>query len=287
MQDQQDFQCLCCRGKMCRSFLSDVRDYYLSTGVSVDYVECLSCGLVQQHPIPANISLFYEGYPVHAEKGFVHESFRRFVLRHVYFPMSHINKNHVVLDYGCGDGWFLRRAKEQTASIIGFEPNEILARTIQQRHGVRVYADPDKLLSDWSGKVDILTLHFVLEHLTDLESTFAQWSRLLKPGGVLYAVWPNLACREYKVFGERWHGFDAPRHILFPGVDHLQPLLRQHHFLIQKTSYAAFPNTWAGSMAIRVAGHFKQGWFLFFLPLGMIRSWIDPSGTWRVVFKKI
>jgi hypothetical protein len=38
----------------------------------------------------------------------------------------------------------------------------------------------------------------------------AEW---LKPGGIFYALVPNVDCAEGRVFGTYWHGLELPRHL--------------------------------------------------------------------------
>ncbi|HMP74872.1 MAG TPA: class I SAM-dependent methyltransferase [Kiritimatiellia bacterium] len=277
---------MACSGRNSTPLHADVADYFLPTGIRVSYVRCAACGLVQQYPIPADVGPFYAGYPVHANKSRLHDAMRRLVMKPVYYPLHSLRPDAVLLDYGCGDGWFLDQARARAQHVIGFEPTRAQAEEVARRVGTPVYHQMDELLRDWAGRVDVITMHFVLEHLTDLHGTFAQLAALLKPGGVLRAVVPNLDNIEYRWFGSRWHGFDAPRHICFPAAHHLAPVLRMAGLESAGESFAPFPNTLAASLCIAITGRYRPLPFIAFLPLALPWAHLYPRGTRVMNFRK-
>lgn len=280
------FSCRACHEVRCTPLLRQVPDYYLRTPFQVDYVRCEACGMVQQYPMPGNVGPFYAAYPVHANKSWLHERMRRIVLSDVYYDASKLSSGTTLLDYGCGDGWYLDSLGPYPLTRLGYEPDPAQARRVGEQVGVPVFSDSAAMCDAWKGKVDQIVLHFVLEHVTNLHTTFNVLSELLAPGGKIYAVVPNIASREFKLFGERWHGLDAPRHTLFPDDVALDAVVKKFPLSLQRSSYVRFPNTFAGSLAIRMRGHFTQPLFLLCLPLGMLWSLCDPSGNLSFEWKK-
>lgn len=122
----------------------------------------------------------------------------------------------LLLDFGCGDGWFLDASRNPKLNLIGFEAEKSHAAQLSKTLGLPIYGDEKELLRDYESKVDVVTMHFVLEHLTDLNKAFETVQRLLKPNGVFYFIIPNIASWEARLFGKKWHSLDAPRHISFP-----------------------------------------------------------------------
>ena len=281
-----EFRCLCCGSNAGVSFLSTVADYYLATGLLASYAKCDSCGLVQQHPLPLDVSPFYAAYPVHASKSWLHEFTRRIVLRPVYFDLDRLRPDMAILDYGCGDGWFLDHARGRVGRAYGYEPTEELAKAVAGRVRFPVYHRFEDLRADLYGKLDVITMHFVMEHLTDLAGTLRLVGDLLKPGGMLYAVLPNLDSREFRIFGGKWHGFDAPRHISFPTESQLAPLMVKAGLRLDKVSFVPFPNTMSASISIRWTGRYRHPLFLAFLPLAMIWSHLYPDGARSLILRK-
>jgi len=177
------FSCLNCGGDRSRTFYEGCPDYYLGKPFRVDYVKCDRCGLVQQSPIPSDVSVFYEAYPVHREKSPLHNLARRLIMSASYADASAFPEGAVVLDYGCGDGWYLDSLRGRGFTLLGFEPNAEHSESLSARLDLPVFGDAGALVEQYAGGVDIVTMHFVLEHVTDLHSTFADVAKLLKPGG--------------------------------------------------------------------------------------------------------
>lgn len=284
---EEKFCCLSCGNSSAEWVFRKVKDYFLPTGIQVDYARCSSCELVQQHPIPTDVRPFYDEYPVHdPRKSQLHESMRRIVFRNLYFNARSLPENAVILDYGCGDGWFLDSLSALPVRRMGFEYDPAHAQKLEARLGLSVYHDLDQLDRDWAGKIDQITMHFVVEHLTDVEGTFGRLTRFLKPGGGIYAVFPNIESREFLMFGQRWHGFDAPRHISFPNMDHVNNMISQHGLTVSRHGWVSFPNTMAASLSIAFTGRYRYPVFLLMLPLGLVWSSLCPDGTYAVHLTK-
>jgi len=101
-----------------------------------------------------------------------------------------------VLDIGCGDGGALIAFAELGAECAGIETNRksiARARIRAEEHRVKVSfqsASAEALpFSDHS--FDLVMLDNVLEHVGDREHTLLEIRRVLRPGGVLYAVTPK------------------------------------------------------------------------------------------------
>jgi len=272
------FSCLHCGSDRSRAVYEDCPDYYLGKPVRVDYVRCDRCGLVQQSPIPSDVSALYEAYPVHREKSLLHDVARRLVMSASYTEAGVFPEGAVVLDYGCGDGSYLRSLEGRGLTLVGFEPNAEHSASLSERLGLPVFGDVDALVEQYAGSVDVVTMHFVLEHVTDLHATFADVAKVLRPGGRWHLAVPNIDSWEARLFRKKWHGLDPPRHISFPDRSVVESLARQHGMRLVGQRPVPFPNGVAGSLAVVVAGRFVYPLFLFFLPLGVLLSRLAPTG---------
>jgi len=185
----------------------------------------------------------------------------------------------ILVDFGCGDGWFLDASRDPNMQLVGMESDADLASHISKDLNLPIYADEQMLLRDFAGKVDVVTMHFVLEHLTDINKAFDTVKRLLKPGGIFYFVIPNISSWESRLFGKKWHCLDAPRHISFPEQKSIRQLAERCGFEMIKHQGVPFPNGIAGSMPVVLGGRFRFSVFLLFLPLGILLARMFPSGN--------
>lgn len=91
------------------------------------------------------------------------------------------------VDFGCGDGQLLVRARDLGWRAIGVELDAGVAANVRARTGIDVHTDLAALRDD---SVDVLHLGDVLEHLTDLERDLPRMLRVLRPGAHLIAQGP-------------------------------------------------------------------------------------------------
>jgi len=273
------FRCLACHGDEGTAVYVGCRDYYLGTPGRVDYYRCGACGLLQQSPVPVDVSAFYERYPVHARKSPLYAALRRLVMSPVYYDLARRPRGAVVLDDGCGDGGYLERYRGQGYTLLGYEKSPAQAAQVADRLGLPIYADREALLREREGAVDVLTMHFTLEHLTDLDAAFRDARALLKAGGVFYYVVPHASSFEARLFAKKWHNLNPPRHISFPDGDAARRLADRHGFTVSAEHPVAFPNGFAASMPVVLTGRFRLPLFALFLPLGIAFSRLLPTGS--------
>src|ERR1700687_168280 len=117
----EGFRCILCGSNHCAELILGCRDLYLSKPFVVDYYRCAGCGLVQQHPVPADVGVFSEAYPVHERKSRIYTRFRRALSLGVYLAPRSLAPNSTLLDFGCGDGWYLEWCRESGVRSLGIE----------------------------------------------------------------------------------------------------------------------------------------------------------------------
>src|SRR4029079_16701889 len=98
---------------------------------------------------------------------------------------------------------------------VGFEPGASHAEELSSATGIPIFSDAETLRDKHRGTFDLITMHFVMEHLVDLRGTFALATELLAPGGRMRIVIPNINCCELSIFRRKWHALDPPRHTNF------------------------------------------------------------------------
>ena len=290
MQMTSAFCCIQCASSAAVPVWSDCRDYYLQKPLRVDYARCVSCGLIQQAPIPTDLAVLYDAYPIHQKKSWMYRYMRSWVMGSCYFDtrryIKGLKKPAVLLDFGCGDGWFLDENQGGHLNLMGFEPDPGHAARLTRELRLPVYAEERELLQDHAGLVDVVTMHFVMEHLTDINHAFETVYRLLKPDGIFYFVIPNIGSWEARLFGKKWHNLDAPRHISFPQAPSIKQLSERWGFDVVKSQSACFPNGVAASLSVVLTGRFRFPIYLLFLPVGLLLARLFPSGNTAYCLRK-
>ncbi len=275
----EGFTCMACAGTASSPVHLDCQDHYLGKPWRVDYHRCQACALVQQSPLPADTTPFYDAYPVHGRKSALHRLMRRLVMAPVYFTGKASRPGEILLDFGCGDGWFLEAIASRGFERLGFEADPAHAMRLGQQLGVPVLSDLEELLARYTGTIDVLTQHFVLEHLPDLDEAFATAARLLRPGGLYFYVVPAFDCWESRLFGKRWHSLDPPRHLSFPQRAAAERLAARHGLQLAEDRALPFPNGFAGSVPVMLTGKFNFPLFLLALPFGIVLARLFPQGN--------
>lgn len=141
------------------------------------------------------MSLLFESRDEHERYIFerierLHPSFERAGSHFQSFLRDAVDDSSVVVDAGCGNAGIVGRLGLTPARLIGVDAD---ADLLEQNPIVdeKVVADLECLpLADDS--VDVVTSQFVFEHLRDPPAAFAEFARVLKPGGALVFLTPNV-----------------------------------------------------------------------------------------------
>lgn len=112
--------------------------------------------------------------------------------RYVTYINHFINtKDKSILDVGCGNGWssyFLAKNAKMVTGIDlhndGFEPK--ISDSLAYKQGTATNIDfPNSTF-------DVVATHECLEHIPNPEKALEEFDRVLKPGGYIFIVGPNL-----------------------------------------------------------------------------------------------
>jgi SAM-dependent methyltransferase len=97
-----------------------------------------------------------------------------------------------VLDYGCGNGDFLERLADRSASRTGVDVDEDKIESASAVDGISVrVVRPDVPLPFDDASFDTVIIMEVIEHVADERAVLAELSRVLAPGGVLLLTTPH------------------------------------------------------------------------------------------------
>lgn len=144
-----------------------------------------------------------------------------------------------LLEIGCGDGAFLYKMKERGWIVEGLDFDGDAVRAAVSNYGVQARTERLEDMDYASESFDAITMHHVIEHVFDPVGLLREIHRLLKPGGRLVAVTPNVNSWGHERFRENWRGLEPPRHVR----------IFSRHALASATAAAGFQQSWVYSTA--------------------------------------
>jgi SAM-dependent methyltransferase len=118
-----------------------------------------------------------------------------------------------ILDMGCSSGGFLGTMKSSAWKLYGIEMEESTAERARATTGAEVFVGDAIGAPFGPASFDVITCFDVLEHVYSPRQFLTKVLQWLKPGGIFYAMMPNIASWEAKVLGTHWFGLELPRHL--------------------------------------------------------------------------
>jgi SAM-dependent methyltransferase len=205
--------------------------------------ECPACGLVQLLPTPTAETLhaLYEsdsyfdgdggsGYSQYESQELEYlATFREDVRRIAEFVPS-----GRVLEVGCAYGYFLQCALDAGYDAYGIDLSPDAVKWAAERHPGRVFRGPlEEVPEIHEQQYDVIFGSHVIEHLTNPCAFLDNASRLLRPGGLIVLVTPNIKSLLARVSGSRWVSFKIPEHVSYYDPDTITELLRRTGFTVR------------------------------------------------------
>jgi 2-polyprenyl-3-methyl-5-hydroxy-6-metoxy-1,4-benzoquinol methylase len=157
-------------------------------------VRCPGCTLVFVDPVPAEAVAsaaygpdYYEPWQERfEERARLRMWWRRLSLIEARQPHG------ALLDVGCGDGLFMKVARDADWSVEGIEFSPEGARRSSMRLGRPVAIGDLAQVAGLRGPFDVVTLWHVLEHLKEPVPLLEAVRQRLRPGGLIAVAVPNL-----------------------------------------------------------------------------------------------
>jgi 2-polyprenyl-3-methyl-5-hydroxy-6-metoxy-1,4-benzoquinol methylase len=284
--------CLLCEGEGVTLY-SGLRDRLFGAPGVWSLMQCPNCELVwlNPRPIPEDIGKLYSQYYTHqvleAPKKMLaglRESVKASVLQSSFGyhiegssrmlgsmlskigPIKDIVGSKVcylktcekgrLLDVGCGNGLFLDYMRQLGWDVVGVEPDDEAVIVAREMLGLQVFKGSLEEAKFSDGHFDAITLSHVIEHVPDPIGLLKECRRVLRLGGKLVVVTPNIRSLGAHVFGEYWRGLEVPRHLFLFSPEALRTLAERAGLVIQdlRTTARTARWSWAVSSFIRRNG---------------------------------
>jgi SAM-dependent methyltransferase len=265
--------CMLCGGMNYETIYSGLTDRWYSAPGTWRIQACSTCGLVALNPRPtaATVGTAYASYYTHGlaeDEALASQEprgsarllaplqRRRRELEDMYLserPPGHL------LDVGCGDGMRLRQMRERGWQVTGVETDAQAAQMARKRHGISVFNGEVTSAGFPADHFDAITLSHVIEHVYRPIELLAECRRILKPGGRLVMVTPNVQSLGRFWFGPDWREWDPPRHCYLYAPDTMRTLATKGGFRRAEIHTTGVRANFiaAGSLQIRATGRYR------------------------------
>lgn len=192
-----------------RSFDAESRIHYRT-------VKCKTCGLVRSDPIlePDKIFNLYKKSELIYEEEM--EDIGDTYLGYLNRATRYVKNKDLILEIGCGNGFFLKRALEfGFKDVRGVEPGlPVLKKTPPELQG-KLIADVFKEGLFLPDSFDMVCIFQTLDHLIEPNETVGEIFKILKPGGIVLALNHDVESLSAKIMGERSPIFDVQHTYLY------------------------------------------------------------------------
>jgi len=221
-------KCPVCNSKKIKKFWA-MRGYKL--------VRCQSCDMVWDPYPPENLeSVYTKNYFVNENpKGGYANYFEGMDInkRTFYERIKRINskvEKGRMLDVGSALGDSLMEAKKLGwKDVYGVELSEYAAKE-SQKLGLKVKTG-DLISAKYPPNYfDAITLQDVIEHVGSPIRDIKEIYRVLKPGGIVFIVTPDIGGWWAKILGSLWYHYKPAEHIMYFSQKSLKKLLKDYKF---------------------------------------------------------
>ncbi|MGW6196202.1 class I SAM-dependent methyltransferase [Kribbella sp. NPDC055110] len=236
---RDEAECILCaaRGSLRRRFSKE------SYGIA----ECLTCGLVQLQPTPTPETLraLYEtdayfggvgsGYSEYeSQEPEYLATFREDIRRIAEFVPT-----GKVLEVGCGYGYFLQCALEAGYDAYGIDLSPSAVKWASERMPDRVFCGLlEEVPEIQEQQYDVIFGSHLIEHLVEPGAFLERAGRLLRPGGVIVLVTPNIGSLLSRASGRRWVSYKIPEHVSYYDPRTITDLLNRTGFAVHAVDSA-------------------------------------------------
>jgi 2-polyprenyl-3-methyl-5-hydroxy-6-metoxy-1,4-benzoquinol methylase len=138
-------------------------------------------------------------------------------------------KNNTILDVGCGNGHFLKVAKEKGWKVYGTEYTED-AIEICTKKGLIMHSGKLDVSNYEPDFFDVITSFEVIEHINNPQEDVQNIRTILRKGGLFYLTTPNFNALERYILRDQYNVICYPEHLSYYTPSTINYLLTRYNF---------------------------------------------------------
>ncbi len=189
--------------------------------------KCTSCSFVFSRVIPSikKLEKHYDEYPLENKVSEI--TLKRYnEILDLFEPYRQTGR---LLEFGCGEGYFLEVALKRNWKVVGIEISDKLVKICKDKN-ILTYKTLSQIPSDENNKFDMAVSIEVIEHLNDPKPYMQEINSLLRNGGGLYMTTPNFNCLSRFILGKKWNNIVFPEHLCYYTVKTMKSMLSLNGF---------------------------------------------------------
>jgi len=198
-------------------------------------VRCNTCGLLRSDPIADTTTIARLYQDSRFDYGREVENLASTYGDYLERLDRHGTSKDSILEIGCGNGFFLKKAREQGwRQVIGVEPSRAAVEEASPEIRSRIICAmmQSHLFPDHS--FDAICLFQVLDHILDPASLLKECFQILKPGGLILCVNHNVDALSSKLMKERSPIVDIEHSYLYSQIT-IKLLFQRFGFEVKET----------------------------------------------------
>lgn len=219
-------KCLLCNNNK-YIYLFPIKNYKL--------IKCIKCGLIRIDPFPKDKLLenYYKNFDY--SDGFINEALIRRDSIRILHQLKKLKVNSgVILDIGCGAGFFLDEARKRDWRVLGIDTSYKAIQYARDTLKLDVIRD-DFIRYKFTGKkFDVIIFSQLIEHLKNPTVFLDKIFTLLNLNGIIVIVTPNIKSYLAQVLKDKFNYLIPPEHIYYYSPLTLSCLIKNCGYRILK-----------------------------------------------------
>lgn len=142
-----------------------------------------------------------------SEQGIIYLFGRKIFETRKILELLNPQKSNIILEIGCNKGEFVEILKNYSPAVAGIDIN---IEAIENSNDENLKVMSAEKLEFKNSSFDKIVSSHTIEHILNLEKTFSEIERVLKPGGICVLIYPFEIVRGMNNFFSAWKMYKSP-----------------------------------------------------------------------------